>query len=77
MKKLFLIISAPVVALLISHEIPIIYILSLLIFFGISFYITNKNFETNDVIIRSSSDALKKETEYTMIKKSPLFIISS
>tara|TARA_B000000609_G_scaffold88270_1_gene66928 strand:- start:274 stop:1491 length:1218 start_codon:yes stop_codon:yes gene_type:complete len=73
MKKLFLIISAPVVALLISHEIPIIYILSLLIFFGISFYITNKNFETNDVIIRSSSDALKKETEYTMIKKSPLF----
>ena len=73
MKKLFLIISTPVVALLISHEIPIIYILSLLIFFGISFYITNKNFETNDVIIRSSSDALKKETEYTMIKKSPLF----
>ena len=73
MKKLFIIISAPVVALLISLEIPIIYILSLLIFFGISFYITNKNFETNDVIIRSSSDAFKKETEYTMIKKSPLF----
>ena len=73
MKTLFIIILLPVVALLIMLESPAIYILVLIIFFGISFYVANKNFETNDIIIRSGSDASKKETEYTLIKKSPVF----
>ena len=72
MKTLFIIILLPVVALLIMLESPAIYILVLIIFFGISFYVANKNFETNDIIIRSGSDASKKETEYTLIKKSPV-----
>ena len=73
MKTLFIIILLPVVALLIMLESPAIYILVLIIFLGISFYVANKNFETNDIIIRSGSDASKKETEYTLIKKSPVF----
>ena len=73
MKTLFIIILLPVVALLIMLESPAIYILVLIIFFGISFYVANKNFETNDIIIRSGSDASKRETEYTLIKKSPVF----
>ena len=73
MKTLFIIILLPVVALLIMLESPAIYILVLIIFFGISFYVANKNFETNDIIIRSGSNASKKETEYTLIKKSPVF----
>lgn len=73
MKKLFLIISIPTITILMTLNAPTIYIFGLITIFIIAFYVADKNTQSNDTILQSKLDNPKNPTEYTMIKKSPLF----
>ena len=73
MKKLFFIISIPTVTILMMLNAPTIYIFGLIAIFIIAFYVADKNTQSNDIIVQSELDNSKNQTEYTMIKKSPLF----
>lgn len=73
MKKLFLIISIPTITILMTLNAPTIYIFGLITIFIIAFYVADKNTQSNDIILQSKLDNPKNPTEYTMIKKSPLF----
>ena len=73
MKKLFLIISIPTITILMTLNAPTIYIFGLITIFIIAFYVADKNTQSNDIILQSKLDNPKNPTEYSMIKKSPLF----
>ena len=73
MKKLFLIISIPTITILMTLNAPTIYIFGLITIFIIAFYVADKNTQSNDIILQSKLDNPKNLTEYSMIKKSPLF----
>ena len=73
MKKLFLIISIPTITILMTLNAPTIYIFGLITIFIITFYVADKNTQSNDIILQSKLDNPKNPTEYSMIKKSPLF----
>ena len=73
MKKLFLIISIPTITILMTLNAPTIYIFGLITIFIIAFYVADKKTQSNDIILQSKLDNPKNPTEYTMIKKSPLF----